>query len=233
VDTIAAWKLHLADLVVVVLGIMISFNLNEWNNRRSDAQEKRNLLQTVYENVQADTAYINKEITVLRSIYKYNRRLALSPGVYDSMPVDSLIQAVYSLQNFSGFNGHNVGFTELSYSGKMSLIDNQKLKASIISFYTNSYDGLKNWNSIDRYVVLEMIIPNHMQHMPSPTFYQEDTTLFDSVQWRKDAMAHIKTETFRNLAFSALVIKKSNIKLFEDFLKDAEALLKELEAELK
>jgi len=50
----ANWTYYLGELVIIVVGIMLSFLLNEWRLGRQEQKQERVILENIQENLQED-----------------------------------------------------------------------------------------------------------------------------------------------------------------------------------
>jgi hypothetical protein len=123
------------EIVLVMIGILLALQVNNWNQSRLDNIEGINYLLSIGEDLKRDTTYLNDEI---RASKKASDSLTLFFELMHKRQ-DSHIELIRLLQlgdwNPSNVNIQDNTFMEMNSSGKIDLIKSVELKKAIIDYY--------------------------------------------------------------------------------------------------
>ena len=135
------WPEYLLEILVITVGILGAFALNNWNSDRQNQGESLFSLKKLQSNLQADTAIMNR---VLLEIERYDGDLAViaeeiqNPEL-DSFSVNFVVPIVYRPE----FTPDKTAWDNLKFSGKLVLIGNEEFVDSVFLYY-QKIDVLKN-----------------------------------------------------------------------------------------
>ena len=123
------------EIVLVVIGILIALQINNWNQSRLDHIEGRNYLLRIDEDLKKDTTFLTTEI-------KASKRESDSLTLFLKLihkKQDSHIDFI-RLLSLTNWNPRNVliqdnTFLEMNSSGKFDLIKSVELKKEILEYY--------------------------------------------------------------------------------------------------
>jgi hypothetical protein len=122
---------YLIEFIIIVLGITLSFMLNEWRNNRDNRAAEIEALQAIHADLVADSTTVDKEIKILNSYVKYYGYF-LQNIKNKNAKQDSIVQALNVFGNYTTFEIRNVSFQQLQATGQLRLISNKKLLNQII-----------------------------------------------------------------------------------------------------
>lgn len=120
------------EIVVVVLGVLIAFQIDQWGERREKASEERQFLERLY------TEY-HRGIAELNFVDRDSRRIRGEIREALAARVDSQrLQAVSRRKNFGcgagrfrSANFNDTGFAELVSSGRLNIISDPALRSEV------------------------------------------------------------------------------------------------------
>lgn len=135
------FKYAIGEIILVVIGILIALQINNWNNERIDRQSEKKYLMTIIKD-------LKKDIERLDYLVKFREeRLIGDQALIDHIngtTVDSLEILCYYVVNAMmehKFSPNNSTFTELTNSGNLNIIKSDTIKALLLelekSYKTN------------------------------------------------------------------------------------------------
>ena len=124
------------EILLVVIGILIALQVNNWNINKENKKEEIYYLQKLKLNLQQDTTYVGDR---LRDIY---RGLSMLDSLEAEMknPVKTSFDnrlLTTTLFELFGFSPQTSTFDNLKATGKLNLIDNQILVDSLFVYYND------------------------------------------------------------------------------------------------
>ncbi|MEM7101481.1 MAG: hypothetical protein AAF502_00040 [Bacteroidota bacterium] len=216
------WRSYLVELMVIILGITLSFLVNEWRTNIGNRNIEKDSLQTIYENLQVDTARLIHGEKMIKKFDGY-----YGSFLNDSILVkeDSVTFFLATLRTYSIFVKTDIGYRELQESGNTRLIKNRDLRYKLIELYTSFYRIAEEWNEIDKQFVMEEMIPYFNNHFP---FLQDYGPEMKKTEFR----ALLKDDVFLNLVAHNQKFKQLSGVMYKQSLDAATELLELLENEL-
>ena len=123
------------EIILVVIGILIALQVNNWNSERLGSIEELNILEGLKNEFEQNLQSINDDLELNIRTSDACRKLTelIRSNELNNNPdlVDSLI---YIVSDFGSFDA-KTGFTdEITNSGKLNLIRNDRLKLNLTSF---------------------------------------------------------------------------------------------------
>ena len=147
------FKYAIGEVLLVVIGILIALQINNWNLERKNNQLKENYLTRLVNDIAQDTSNINEVITNLdicqKAITHFTQAIHTSTEVKD---LDSTISKYFELGwIIMDFVVTDNTYKDLSQTGNMNIIKNDTLVDDIIAYYgyvkivENYHTINKNW----------------------------------------------------------------------------------------
>lgn len=206
-------KKFLFDFIIVTLGILTAFSINKWDeNNKQDVEEKL-AYQSLKEDLQTDLYVFNyyKQIFIKGNNY-------LTPILKNNYKsIDSL---EYYLKVGFDLQEGNATYTNLKYSGKLEILENDEIKGRLILYYETYYQGLDNLSGINHNFLYDFLKPYLIKNLKfNPN--------------EKDLRNNLKEDEFLNLIKSQNNLLKYNISTIETSEKLVNAIINEINKELK
>ncbi len=131
------FKYAIGEIVLVVLGILIALQINNWNENRLESQEEKKYLDALKNEITAN-------INILDQLAK-SKQVSLDGVNYimdhmennpTSEQIDSIYSALGTTMNLTYTILNTNIYNEMESSGKLQIIRNENLKQQIIYFYS-------------------------------------------------------------------------------------------------
>lgn len=129
-------KYAIGEIVLVVIGILIALQVNNWNTNRKNIRSEANYL----ENLKNDLTKQRQDLETYKIIEKkyYSNGIKIKrlySETHGFEKQDSLFIWLNSLMTRITFRASNTTFSELSSSGNLNLIQNESLKKELVTYY--------------------------------------------------------------------------------------------------
>ncbi|MDY8137710.1 hypothetical protein [Aquimarina sp. 2201CG5-10] len=124
---------YLREVIVVVIGVFIAFQLNNYSEYNKDIKDERNSLKRILTDLHTEKNWLEKE----KKVFKKKRNV-LKNIIYNNNKnsLDSLY--LYSAYQYVHYN-FGTEFSTLKFSGKLNLIKNDSLRYYLVNYYELSY----------------------------------------------------------------------------------------------
>lgn len=217
------------DLFVIILGISVSFMLNEWREHNQNQRSEIAALQAIHDDLVADSLVIhteNKTIESFQKLYNYFLKNADNPKANP----DSIQRALASFAMYTTLEIKNVGYEQLKATGQLGLISDKQLLSQIIDLYTNQYAVVKEYGYIDKKMVLEQYIPFIMKDAPLSI---NDLNSKPDITKMKAYKTLIKNKTFKNMFFINIGFKAQILTQNRELKNQIKQLINKIEKHLQ
>lgn len=214
---------YVSEILVIFIGISISFFFDEWRENRRDEETIRKHLTFLRTNLVQDTIQLTGMIhygsQFVRSIHK------LSSFKRDSEITDSISFYIDNAASYLTFKPNQMAYEEIKQTANTNLIKNDSLKTLFLSYYTSTIPNCIEWCKVDETHTMTQLIPEMTNYFP---------VVIDSlniVSPSEKAKA-LKQKKVRNLLITNAVYKKATINIFALTKKYTIHLLKKVDDEL-
>ena len=150
------FKYAIGEILLVVIGILIALQINNWNENRKDRVKEKhyvsNLIRDVKSQIKSTKANIANEEKAIEQIESVLTNVKKNNGFSDTT---EQLKKLQNLIPYKSFKVYGSTFSDLQSSGNMSFISNKDLLDEINQYYIellnfktvineNSYDATKN-----------------------------------------------------------------------------------------
>lgn len=136
------FKYAIGEIVLVVIGILIALQINNWNSERLESNEKIALMKSMKEELIQNLNQFKerkKNLQILNS--NTNTILSFSAGYQDAIPMDSLKKYLAKLSTFPAPRFETTLLSSAKSSGKINLLDDElKIELTDFQISLNSYE---------------------------------------------------------------------------------------------
>ena len=126
-------KYAIGEIVLVVIGILIALQINNWNENRKAFAKSKNYLTEIYSDLQKDTIEFNKGIGVLNGLI-IDEEWVLNTANYKLKDVDRLWDCFSGWYMYYSINDRT--FQKIQNEGSSKLVGFDTLAEKINNYYT-------------------------------------------------------------------------------------------------
>ena len=148
----------IGEIILVVIGILIALQINNWNNRRIEKEDEKKL----YRNIQRQIEDDRKELTHFKAFnnyfsatYKHANKIIRAQDFTKS---DSLALIAMGLSQYSDFNSSGNIYETLVNSGNLKLLKNDEITSSIQQLET-TYNFVNKLETIHWDMIINELSP--------------------------------------------------------------------------
>ncbi|MFK7953572.1 MAG: hypothetical protein AB8B73_12055 [Ekhidna sp.] len=187
------WPEYLLEILVITIGILGAYTLNNWNEDRKSVEKGREILVDVRENLESNTSQFKKDIGITREVIN-SIDIILNNITVTKVYDESLNKHLRFATYWETTRWKSSGYVALIDHG-VDIVKSKELQESIIDLYEISYPEILentrltegNWAVIfPHWIELVYREPSNFntvdQHSAKPFDYQEmvDSRIFRS-----------------------------------------------------
>ncbi|MDP5158381.1 MAG: DUF6090 family protein [Flaviramulus sp.] len=231
------FKYAIGEIVLVVIGILIALQINNWNEQKKLKQQEVTSYCKLHEDLTADISNINNTLLSLskrQAVAKTFLINLLKIQEDKSILLRDYIPAVRSLK----FIPTKAAIVDITSSGKLENLKNQTLKNAILNFYVEQDKLLAIIENNDERLAQQDIRNNQTdfgyQELPlyQHIYGSELKQLLKSTDWQKDTN-NIIFKNLKNYLNVSLIVCEREKDLLNTIRKSSIDLKKQLTAYCK
>lgn len=129
------FKYAIGEIILVVIGILIALQINNWNDLRKNRKYEQEILTLINKNLENDSIALSQQLSYSREATRLTNRLLeeVGKGNYN----DSLNQWMGKIISFEIFKSQSSAFEILKAKG-IDVISDKTLQLELISYYDES-----------------------------------------------------------------------------------------------
>jgi hypothetical protein len=180
---------ELGEMVLVVLGILIALQINNWNTQKQQREKLRNYLEIIAKNIGSDLASIHEIRTERERAYEASvqfTQMADRDGIL-SIPEVTFASRAYALASaMHHFNANTSGHEALKSSGTLNQVAGSDIESLLYDYY----------DTISRIVLHERDYNEYVRLLLSQVLVEWPAELDE---WEFSNPKALTTERFRSL----------------------------------
>lgn len=218
-------KYAFGEIVLVVVGILIALQINNWNENRKAQQAQKSLLMSLYDNLEADSIALQTGRGYMMGIVETHKQLhTFRKGKIEAADIENPSNIRSSIRNYS--------ITKANHPDIAAKVFNDALKEqireyySLLAFMENSYTQYDN-------VVKEIVRPylaDNIALNPDFPFYDQDSS--ESALNLSQFYKVIKNDDFGQILFESNLKANETIAFMDGLLAANSELRLSIEREI-
>jgi hypothetical protein len=217
-------KKYLSEVLIIFLGISISFLFDEWRDGRKDDETAYKHLTVLKTNLVQDTTILSVHIEMLKRLVHSTDKLIYFESA--SEVSDSIDYHIDKASSYAYFKPNQMAYEEIKQTGHTNLIKNDTLKKAFLLYYTAVIPLCTEWCTVDETQTMTQLIPEMTNYFPVVS----DKQHLISIQEKATAL---KTKKLRNMLLASSTYKQTTVQVLMHTKKSAKDLLKILDEDLK
>jgi hypothetical protein len=133
------FKYAIGEIILVVIGILIALQINNWNEVRKTNTNQLKYLTLLKKEAESNIANIDLEMVRIKKMKEAQKEIfRLIDNAKDTLTEQYISQTFFSaLSSFASFNYENSVLAEIKNSGELKNIKNNSLRLSLIELEPN------------------------------------------------------------------------------------------------
>ena len=186
---------YLIEIIIIIIGITISFALNEWSKHNGELKDYQKYLENLQQDIKIDSVQMVNDIQSYSRISKGTEVILRYDDKYRKDSLLDFALSVDKLSNYIEFLPNNNTFEMLSSTGGFKVFENKELVKEIIQLYQYDYAFIRMMGGEAQNERRNSLEPYLLQHI-----YFEDRETFPNI--KTDIVRLINDPYFRNLCYS-------------------------------
>jgi len=232
-------KYAIGEIILVVIGILIALQINNWNENRITKNLTKSYLLNIKGDLKADTITFGAGIKRLKITLEKQKNL-LNTDFSSKIKSDSLIGYVYSAFHHSGlYQINNSTFLKMTNTGFVESNSFSQLFIDINKYYNKeymTYSEYLKWDiESDKDVFSEEVLQEWYVKIILPDLVEGQKTEFNSSRKKESELAYrsfIESARFINYSWSNYERKRTMLERMEYQNKIAKELIKKINLKL-
>jgi hypothetical protein len=234
------FKYAIGEILLVVVGILIALQINNWNENKKKAELGYQYLTEMRNELERDANYLDKRINELEEDIN-KQEAALNTKDISKLPLDSLTMII-SNTNLD-FKTSELTYNKMVNLGITKLTNNDSLNLQITEYYNRYVVNLKSgmnfiFNDLVKRIDYELYEQNKIDFVglysnyKFPSLYKQTEVEYQR-ELKSNIVDFIYSVKGRNLVLYDFSGKRYSLKLLKRFQQKTINLLKEVYNELK
>ena len=241
------FKYAIGEIVLVVIGILIALQINNWNQDQQDQKTVNAYLNGIHEDLATQAVSLKETIPLNENVIFTINAIIDDYIRHDGFKAnDSLLSQINEVLNTPGPVEIKTSFTELLNSGDLGLIKNNELRKKIVLFYQDLEDMFQRGKANVENIYQPHLLPDLAARtiIKTPGQYSNSKGSLNEYFKKRDYSERLKNLAFKrienkdteldllNTLSLRLVIESLELKRSQNLLEKLYILNKEIEKEI-
>ncbi|WP_420583248.1 DUF6090 family protein [Reichenbachiella sp.] len=219
-------KYAIGEIILVVIGILIALQINNWNESQKSARQEKTYYCKIAEDLQVDIQNIDSSLVTLDTRLENTERFLKALLKTPNDKQDIFKYFIPTFRHYK-FIPTKPAIIDITSSGKLETLRNQTLKNRILSHYTEQENALQiiavnEKGHYDKFLEIENYSDFGIQEIPEyqNIFDEELQGLLSSRQWQQNPKNEFFVKIMDVMLF-AVIINSREKQLLKDIKADA------------
>ena len=229
------FKYAIGEIILVVVGILIALQVNNWNEDRKSKILEVKILHRLRQDLVTDTLYLNDRLQ--RTISLQAEQYEFIHEIYNTQKSEREFRKILKLQNWDSDNlvMQTSTFEELKSSGQINIIENEGLKIQMINLYREYDVATRHFEELNGLTSKEFL-PGALRVGSKYYFTHlyDDEKLMEGTDWK--FINDPSSESFKILEDTQMIYNMKYgyfITHFENLLTKSKSLINNIDIVLK
>ena len=230
----------IGEIVLVVIGILIALQINNWNQDRINTGKQQDYLIGLKNDLEKQITSFNTSVQFYDHIIGIGESILVDFSSIGTLTeIDSINRKLSFLMYAGGYPEITTTFNELNSTGQLNLIKEKSLRSQVIKYYQNSENNQKAVEGNTENVIYNQIFPviksNIIIIRPENFGYQnKKIDLVDNLKTMFENNLNNSNKEFElvNAISMRIIVAKTNKGHIEKAKSEAELLLDSINSEL-
>ena len=139
------FKYAIGEIILVVIGILIALQINNWNQERINQQRADGYLKSLAEDLKSDIAQYDGNIKSYEEELENSKRLLINDD-YKTLETDSIFKLVRGYYQLNRTSTHT--YETIKNAGLIESLGTEEINKALNNYYNikvSYYDGLLQW----------------------------------------------------------------------------------------
>ncbi len=214
---------YVSEILVIIVGITLSFAFDEWRRDREDQRAERGYLIALRADLAQDTAMLAFNISGGTWVLRATERLINFRHADDI--ADSLHILIDAAASYAAFSPATATYEELRQTGRTDLLRDDTLRHELLRLHNAVYAAEREISAVDKAHVLNQLIPALSEHFPLTA----DSALMAPAQRH---IASLQVPAVRNRLITGIAFKRGLLQMHNVSKAVCTALLARVERRL-
>ncbi|OEK06440.1 hypothetical protein [Roseivirga misakiensis] len=221
-------RYFLAELLILIIGITVSFALNDYRQSKKEEKQEKLLLSSFKADLARDSTVLKFGVDLMdRQIEAAQKIITTDPN---TVPIDSLNLNTVTLLSYVPFNPQSITYEEMKSLGNTHIIANDELAKDIIGLYEASYANIAEWSSIDGDHVKNKLINYTINNFP---FALNLNFASLSPQDQRELVKSIDKDEFKHIVQWGLIYKNATKATFDSALVSVRSIIETIDKSIE
>ena len=128
-------KYAIGEIILVVIGILIALQINNWNENRKDLQNSEDYRQRILNDLEDDVSSLNSRIGYWFKVSESGRSALKTIEMKSEGESWETILNLYYASQINPYDANSITFEELKSAGELRLIPDTQLRSQLANYY--------------------------------------------------------------------------------------------------
>lgn len=243
-------KYAIGEIVLVVIGILLALQINNWNEDQKIQRKERILLQNLQEEFQTQISAMETYIEIQQLVKEDIEVIIEHYNNHGFTQLDSIFKRINDVSIRTTFTNQISSLTEMIASGEINILDNQDLKKDLLRFNQSMQTFMDITKNNNTYLIDQIMVPSVIKHSDFASYGYTDklvealtqfegnlTTAKSKRKQHRDSVERILGNPENSLQFINQIVLRFNLatiqcKSNQILIEKARTILEKLENEL-